>query len=114
MSQKVDNVESRAAAIVGSASAARPRALGSENRAPADTKAQDASGIRITAAARQLAQLEKLIADVPVVDSQRVGKIEAQLAEGRYRVDAQKVAERLLRSNDELSRAQRRDAARDK
>ncbi|MCS6946522.1 MAG: flagellar biosynthesis anti-sigma factor FlgM [Steroidobacteraceae bacterium] len=111
MSQKINPIESRPVAVSGSAASARTRDVGKENRAAVeDPRATAGGSVRITDGARQLAALEKAIAQIPVVDPRRVSQTVEALERGRYRIDAVKVADRLLRSEAELAEARRRDA----
>ena len=52
--------------------------------------------VEITTASAQLVQLEKMLADVGIVDAARVESIKQAIAEGRFRVDSEVVADRLL------------------
>jgi negative regulator of flagellin synthesis FlgM len=61
------------------------------------------SPVRITDQARQLAALEQALNEVPVVNEARVDAIRAALAEGRYEVNPERIADKLLRTEQELS-----------
>lgn len=60
-----------------------------KNAAPSDT-------LSLTDGAARLKRLEQTLSGVPVVDQARVAAIKKQLHEGRYEVDAEKVAQKLL------------------
>jgi negative regulator of flagellin synthesis FlgM len=107
MTHKIDGLDGRPVSVTGGAGVARPRDVGQENRADGKAGKASPSDIQITSAARQLAALEKLIAQIPVVDEARVKTISAAIADGRYQIDADKIAERVLRSDVELSEARR-------
>jgi negative regulator of flagellin synthesis FlgM len=110
MTQKISGTDGqgRPVNVTGSAQAARPRDLGQENRTAGQSQSTKARGdIEITAAARQLATLEQVIAKIPVVDESRVKAIASAIADGRYKVDSDKVAGKLLRSDSELAAARR-------
>jgi negative regulator of flagellin synthesis FlgM len=105
MTNKINGVDSR----LGPVSAATPVGRG---RAPASGESgHDAAdtGVRITDGARQLAGLEKTIAALPVVDQARVDAVSRAVEEGRYVVDAQRVADRLLRMDQDLSAGRRKE-----
>ena len=54
--------------------------------------------VEITSLSAQLAQLEKALNEVGVVDSARVDAIKQAISEGRFRVDSEVVADKLLQS----------------
>ena len=55
----------------------------------------------------QLAGIEATLADVPVVDVQRVEEIKLAIAEGRFKVNPDVIADKLLETVQELIRAQK-------
>ena len=103
MNTKIDGVETRPISVKDSPSAARPRDLaGAEGQAGSTVGGTD---ISITAGARQLAALEKTIAALPMVDDARVVAAALAIEQGRYQIDAQLIADKLIRSDYELSQA---------
>ena len=52
--------------------------------------------VEITTVSAQLAQLEKMLGDVGIVDAARVASIKQAIAEGRFKVDSEVVADKLL------------------
>jgi len=58
--------------------------------------------VEITSISAQLQQLEKVLNDVSVLDSARVEAIKQAISEGRFRVDSDVVADKLLASVREL------------
>lgn len=66
-----------------------PGGASSKNTTPSDT-------VSLTDGAARLKRLEQTLTSVPVVDQARVAAIKKQLHEGRYEVDAEKVAQKLL------------------
>ncbi len=52
--------------------------------------------VRLTGAASRLRELERSLAQVPVVDSGRVDGVRKALAESSYRISPQRIAERLI------------------
>ena len=55
----------------------------------------------------QLAGIEASLANVPVVDSQRVEEIKQAISDGRFRVNPDVIADRLLETVRELIQSQR-------
>lgn len=58
--------------------------------------------VRITDAAKQLAALEQAIHGVPVIDEARVAEVRRALDEGRYEMNPERIADKLLRSERDL------------
>ena len=52
--------------------------------------------VEINSVSAQLAQLEKILNEVGVVDSARVDAIKQAISEGRFRIDSEVVADKLL------------------
>lgn len=57
----------------------------------------------ITDSARKLAALEQVVRDLPAVDEARVQQVSARLANGSYEVNAERIADKLLRSEQDLA-----------
>lgn len=57
--------------------------------------------VHITNRAQELQRLQQSIAELPVVDSQKVESIKQALADGTYQIDADKVAEKLLQFEEQ-------------
>lgn len=60
--------------------------------------------VSLTDTAARLRSLENTLASLPVVDAQRVEEIQRSIAEGSFEVDTNRVAEKMLRFESELSR----------
>jgi len=67
------------------------------------TAAQQATGapttgdtVTITDTAARLSRLESTLAQVPVVDTQRVESIQRALANGTYEINPERIADKLL------------------
>jgi negative regulator of flagellin synthesis FlgM len=61
--------------------------------------------VQLSLLSSQLLAIESSMADTPVVDSARVAEIRQAIAEGRFRVNPDAVAERLLQTARELLRS---------
>lgn len=70
---------------------------------PAEAAVAGGSPVRITDQARQLASLEQAVQSLPVVNETRVAQIRLALEEGRYQVNPERIADKLLRTEQELS-----------
>lgn len=80
------------------------RTANSETAAPAANagKAAGGQGIHITDSARQLAALEQAIRSMPEVNEAKVAEIRAAIANGSYQVAPERIADKLLRMEQEL------------
>jgi negative regulator of flagellin synthesis FlgM len=58
--------------------------------------------VRITEKAKQLAALEQAIKAMPAVDEARVAEVRRAIEEGRYEVNAERIADKLLRTERDL------------
>jgi negative regulator of flagellin synthesis FlgM len=65
--------------------------------------ASGGEGVRITDSARQLAALEQAIRDLPNVDEAKVARVRAAIADGTYQVAPNRIADKLIRLENELS-----------
>ncbi|MEH3023220.1 MAG: flagellar biosynthesis anti-sigma factor FlgM [Pseudomonas oryzihabitans] len=52
--------------------------------------------VSLSAQAQQLSSLTAGLKDLPVVDSDKVSRLKQAIADGSYKVDSQKVADKLL------------------
>jgi negative regulator of flagellin synthesis FlgM len=60
--------------------------------------------VSLTDTAARLRELENSLAKMPVVDSQRVETLQQAIANGSYEVDSGRVAEKMLRFEQDLQR----------
>ena len=58
--------------------------------------------VHITDQARQMAALEQKIESVPVINEARVAELRRAIEEGRYEINPERIADKLLRSEREL------------
>jgi len=63
--------------------------------------------VQLSPLSSQLQAIETSMADTPVVDSARVAEIRQAIAEGRFKVNADAVADHLLQTARELLRSRR-------
>lgn len=84
---------------------------GSARKATTDSAVKDKEGSRetrstdtveLTSGGKLLARLEKTLASLPEIDSGRVEAVKAQIEKGEFQIDADKIAEALLRTDREL------------
>lgn len=64
----------------------------------------DADDVQLTGATRSLAAMEHSLAALPAIDEARVAAVKQRLESGGYRIDPQRVADKLLHLESELAR----------
>lgn len=97
---KIDNSVKSIGGRPSSANAARPAA--DKPAAPATPAAQ----VELSSLSSRLQQVEATLANVPVADASRVAELKQAISEGRFRVDAGKVADSLIHSVRQMLAAQ--------
>ena len=73
-----------------------------ENAAAPQSSATAGTAVSITEQAKQLAALEQAVQSLPAVNEARVAEIRTAIQEGRYQVDPERIAEKLLCIEQEL------------
>jgi negative regulator of flagellin synthesis FlgM len=80
------------------------RAKDAADAAPSAAKVASAGeGVRITDSARQLAALEQAIRALPDVDDAKIAEIRNAIESGTYEVSPERIADKLLRWEKELT-----------
>jgi negative regulator of flagellin synthesis FlgM len=100
MSNKINGLDNRPIRIGAGTPVSATGKRASEQ--PSASPQQPESDVLITGAARSLAALEAQLRELPVIDAARVADVQKRLEEGRYAVDPQRIADRLLRLENEL------------
>lgn len=70
----------------------------------AKDQASSVDTVELTQGAKLLERMEKTLAEVPEVDSARIAAVRADIASGNYEINAEKIAEALLRTDQELGK----------
>jgi len=93
---------------VQSGAVAESQTRGSKSGAATGASGAGGGGPRVelSSLGSQLAGIEASLVDVPVVDIQRVEEIKLAIAEGRFKVNPDVIADKLLETVQELIRAQ--------
>lgn len=84
---------------------------GNPSRGAAGGAREDAAGaarsggdqVRLTPDARQASAIADRIATLPTIDRARVDAVSAAISRGEYRIDADRIAERMLALEQDLS-----------
>jgi len=99
MANKISGIDGRPVQVGGGAPVSRTR--NTTDGGKTETTAPS-SNIDVSDTARTLAALEDKISGMPVVSDSRVDAVRRALDEGRYHVDAQRVADKMLRFEGDL------------
>ncbi|HXC60716.1 MAG TPA: flagellar biosynthesis anti-sigma factor FlgM [Steroidobacteraceae bacterium] len=99
---KVNGVDSKPVRVA-SAGAVHKRLEQSAGKAGSSAAAE--SDVHLTGASRNLAAIEQSLRELPAVDELRVSTVRQRLASGDYKVDPQRVADRMLSMERDLGRA---------
>ena len=78
----------------------QPRAAAPQR--PAAPTGQAAEQVAISPLSAKLQQIEASLGSEPAVNAQRVAEIKQAIAEGRFKVDPEKIADGLLKSVREM------------
>jgi len=96
-------IENRPSQVGGDRAIKRTANSGTNVAQTADAgKAAAGQGIHITDSARQLAALEQAIRSMPEVNEAKVAEIRNAIASGTYQVAPDRIADKLLRMEQEL------------
>ena len=99
MANKISGIDGRPVQVGGGAPVSRVRTTTDGGKA--DTTSTS-SNIDVSDTARTLAALEDKISGLPVVSDARVEAVRRALDEGRYHVDAQRIADKMMRFEGDL------------
>jgi negative regulator of flagellin synthesis FlgM len=99
---KIDGLQNRPVQI-GTEKKVSSTSDATATTAGAQASVVDSSPVRITGQARQLAALEQALNEVPAVNEARVAAIRLAIEQGQYEVNPERIADKLLRTERELS-----------
>lgn len=100
MANKISGIDGRPVQVGGGAPVSRVRDATSEGRKTETTGS--GSNIDVSDTARTLAALENRISTLPVVNETRVEAVRRAMDEGRYQIDPQRIADKMLRFEGDL------------
>ena len=106
MTNKIGGYGNRPVQTGADKTVARERDAGASASKSAES-GKAATPVRITDQARQLAALERAVHDTPVVNDARVAAVRTALEEGRYEVSPERIADKLLRMEQELLKTEK-------
>ena len=96
MASKISGIDGAQIASVGAGrpvKRAQDAVSGGPSAGTTDTGSHD---VQITGAARQLAELEQKLRDLPAVNEERVSQLSAAIEQGTYAVRPQHIADQLM------------------
>jgi negative regulator of flagellin synthesis FlgM len=103
VSTKIGGFQNRPVQVGAEKSVSRTR----DGQKSSTESAAPNNSVRITDQARQLAALEHAVQSMPVVNEARVAEIRLAIEEGRYEVAPDRIADKLMRMDKELSAAEK-------
>ncbi|HTU65515.1 MAG TPA: flagellar biosynthesis anti-sigma factor FlgM [Steroidobacteraceae bacterium] len=101
MANKISGIDGRPVQVGGGAPVSRARDTVTGDKKTSDTSTS-VSNIDVSDAARTLSALEDKISTMPVVNESRVDAVRRAMDEGRYHVDPQRVADKMMRFEVDL------------
>jgi negative regulator of flagellin synthesis FlgM len=96
VSSKISGIDSAQIASVGAGRPVQRSQDAVSSGASADTSNDGSQNVQITGTARQLADLEQKVRDLPAVNEERVSQLRAAIEQGTYMVRPQHVADQLM------------------
>ncbi len=102
MPNKISSVDTRTGPVGAGRAVERVRDTVSEARKDAD-KTGSAADVHITGSARQLADLEQGVKEMPAVDEAKVAAIQSALEQGSYQIAPEKIADGLMQLEQALA-----------
>ncbi|MDR6679581.1 flagellar biosynthesis anti-sigma factor FlgM [Pseudomonas oryzihabitans] len=98
MALDINRLNSSSSSGMGGTKAAANKEAAPAQTNDAKTTSPSVSGesVSLSAEAKQLSSLTAGLKDLPVVDSDKVSRLKQAIADGSYKVDSQKVADKLL------------------
>jgi negative regulator of flagellin synthesis FlgM len=96
VSSKISGIDSAQIASVGAGRPVQRSQDAVSGGASADTSNDGSQNVQITGTARQLADLEQKIRDLPAVNEERVSQLRAAIEQGTYTVRPQHIADHLM------------------
>jgi negative regulator of flagellin synthesis FlgM len=104
VSSKINGIDSAQIASVGAGRPIqRPQDAVGGGTSAGTSSGDGSQSVQITGTARQLADLEQKVRDLPAVNQQRVSQISSAIEQGTYTVRPQHIADQLMSMERNLS-----------
>ena len=104
---KIDNSVSSVGGVPTGESRQRPEKNSANLAGAAEASSEK---VELSSLSARMQEVEAALANVPVADSGRIAEIKQAMAEGRFQVDASKVADGLIESVKQMIASQSRRA----
>ena len=88
--------------VSGSGQGAKVQPGGSADASKSTGKTATSDTVELTDRVRLLERLEKAVAELPAIDRARVEAVKADIANGKYQIDVDNIADILLRTDLDL------------
>lgn len=79
-----------------------PKDTGAPSKAASQPSSASRDSVNLSAEAQSMNRLEENLAKLPDVDSERVASLKNAIAEGRFEIDAERIAQNMLNQEDLL------------
>ena len=104
MAMDIKQVNTAATSRINTNAASKGSASQGATAAPAQAQAtQKSDSVSITPQAQQLQNVQTKMADMPDIDQKKVDEIKAAIAEGRYKIDPEKLATNIANFENDLN-----------
>ena len=100
---KIDGSDGRIPGLPPKGTPSRGTTAGAGDGAAGTGRSGSEDQVRLTADARQASAVADRIATLPTIDRARVDAVSAAISRGEYRIDADRIAERMLALEQDLS-----------
>ena len=104
MSSKISGIDSAQIASVGAGRPVQRSQDPVSGGASSDTSNDGSQNVQITGTARQLADLEQKVRDLPAVNAERVSQLQSAIEQGTYTVRPEHIADQLMSLERALSK----------
>jgi negative regulator of flagellin synthesis FlgM len=104
VSSKISGIDGAQIASVGAGRPVQRSQDAVSGGANADTSKDGSQNVQITGTARQLADLEQKVRDLPAVNAERVSQLSAAIEQGTYTVRPQHIADQLMSLERDLGK----------
>ena len=104
MSSKISGIDGTQIPSVGAGRPVQRSQDAVSGGASADTSNDGSQNVQITGSARQLAELEQKVRDLPAVNAERVSQLRAAIEQGTYTVRPQHIADQLMSLERDLGK----------
>jgi negative regulator of flagellin synthesis FlgM len=103
VSSKISGIDGAPITSVGAGRPVQRSQDAVSGHASADTANDGSQSVQITGTARQLAELEQKVRDLPAVNEERVSQLRTAIEQGTYTVRPQHIAQQLMSLEKALS-----------